>query len=65
MDDIGSSNRVEDDQSVKEWSSIQHASFYLNKAANVPQRTEGEAVLFDLIRKDVKRVIDLGTGDGH
>lgn len=61
-----SSNRVEDDdQSVKEWSSIQHVSFYLNKAANVPQRTEGEAILFDLIPKDVKRVIDLGTGDGH
>ncbi len=51
-----SSNRVEDDdQSVKEWSSTQHVSFYLNKAANVPQRTEGEAILFDLIPKDVKR----------
>jgi hypothetical protein len=38
-----SSNRVEDgDQSVKEWSSTQHVSFYLNKAANLPQRTEGE-----------------------
>lgn len=44
---------------------IQHVSFYLNKAANLPQRTEGEAILFDLIPKDVKRVIDLGTGDGH
>ncbi len=63
-----SSNRVEkedDDQSVKEWSSIQQVSFYLNKAANLPQRTEGDAILFDLIPKDVKRVIDLGTGDGH
>jgi hypothetical protein len=38
-----SSNRVEDDdQSVKEWSSTQHVSFYLNKTANLPQRTEGE-----------------------
>jgi trans-aconitate methyltransferase len=63
-----SSDRVEEgdgDQSVKEWSSIQQVSFYLNKAANLPQRTEGEAILFDLIPKDVKRVIDLGTGDGH
>ena len=62
------SNRVEkqdDDQSVKEWSSIQQVSFYLNKAANLPQRKEREAILFDLIPKDVKRVIDLGTGDGH
>jgi SAM-dependent methyltransferase len=65
------SNRVkeeeeeDDDQAVKEWSSIQQVSFYLNKAANLPQRTEGEAILFDLIPKDVKRVIDLGTGDGH
>jgi trans-aconitate methyltransferase len=44
---------------------FQQVSFYLNKAANLPQRTEGEAILFDLIPKDVKRVIDLGTGDGH
>jgi tRNA (cmo5U34)-methyltransferase len=55
----------DDDQAVKEWSSIQQVSFYLKKAANLPQRTEGEAILFDLIPKDVKRVIDLGTGDGH
>jgi tRNA (cmo5U34)-methyltransferase len=55
----------DDDQAVKEWSSTQQVSFYLNKAANLPQRTEGEAILFDLIPKDVKRVIDLGTGDGH
>ena len=55
----------DDNQAVKEWSSIQQVSFYLHKAANLPQRTEGEAILFDLIPKDVKRVIDLGTGDGH
>jgi hypothetical protein len=59
-----STNRVEDDeneyQSVKEWSSTQHTSFYLNKAASVPQRIEGEAILFDRIPNGVKRVIDLG-----
>ena len=44
---------------------FQQVSFYLKKAANLPQRTEGEAILFDLIPKDVKTVIDLGTGDGH
>ena len=71
MQNHNPSNRVkeeeeeDDDQAVKEWSSIQQVSFYLNKAANLPQRTEGEAILFDLIPKDVKRVIDLGTGDGH
>ena len=75
MQNHNASNRVkeekeeeaddDDDQAVKEWSSIQQVSFYLNKAANLPQRTEGEAILFDLIPKDVKRVIDLGTGDGH
>jgi tRNA (cmo5U34)-methyltransferase len=44
---------------------FQQVSFYLNKVANLPQSTEGEAILFDLIPKDVKKVIDLGIGDGH
>jgi len=67
--DISSPNRVKEgkhgDLSVKEWSSAEQVSFYLNKAAILPQRAEGESILFDLFPKDVKRVIDLGTGDGH
>jgi tRNA (cmo5U34)-methyltransferase len=55
----------DNDQSVRECSSIEQVSIYLSKAAKVPQRTEGEAILFDPIPKDVKRVIDLGTGDGY
>jgi hypothetical protein len=29
----------DNDQSLREWSSIEQVSFYLNKAANVSQRT--------------------------
>ena len=36
----------------------------LNVADNLPQRTEGEAVLQDLVSLAASRVLDLDTGSG-
>ncbi|MDQ6863865.1 MAG: class I SAM-dependent methyltransferase [Thermoproteota archaeon] len=54
-----------DSESKKEWSDVQHALACLNVANTLPHRTEGEAVLFEHISTDAKRILDLGTGDGR
>ena len=51
--------------SEEEWSNVEHALTYLNKADNIPHRTEGEAVLLDYVPKGAGRILDLGTGDGR
>ena len=51
--------------SEEEWSNVEHALRYLNKADNIPHRTEGEAVLLDYVPKGAGRILDLGTGNGH
>jgi tRNA (cmo5U34)-methyltransferase len=51
--------------SEEEWSNVEHALTYLNKADNIPHRTEGEAVLLDYVPKSAGRILDLGTGDGR
>jgi SAM-dependent methyltransferase len=50
---------------VNLWTSAEHALSYLAKADSVPQRTEGEAVLLGEVPKTVKRILDVGTGDGR
>lgn len=50
---------------VNLWTSAEHALRYLSKADSIPHRTEGEAVLLEHVPKTVKRILDLGTGDGR
>jgi tRNA (cmo5U34)-methyltransferase len=50
---------------VNLWSSAEHALWYLAKADRIPHRTEGEAVLLGEVPKTVKRILDVGTGDGR
>ncbi|MBA3977033.1 MAG: class I SAM-dependent methyltransferase [Nitrosopumilus sp.] len=51
--------------SSKEWSDAEYALNYLEIADQIPYKKDGEMVLLDHIPKTVKRVLDLGTGDGR
>jgi tRNA (cmo5U34)-methyltransferase len=51
--------------SVNLWTSTEHALGYLGRADSIPHRVEGESTLLEFIPATVKRILDLGTGDGR
>ena len=51
--------------SLNEYVRAEHALMYLSKSDSIPHRTEGEAVLLDLIPQNAQRILDLGSGDGR
>jgi SAM-dependent methyltransferase len=50
---------------MNEWQSAEHASAYLERADRVPHRAAGESALLEEIPSSVRRVLDLGSGDGR
>ncbi len=47
------------------WSSPEHALEYLGRADSIPHRAEGESALLEFLPRDVKRVLDVGSGAGR
>jgi tRNA (cmo5U34)-methyltransferase len=50
---------------VNLWTSSEHALEYLGHADSIPHRVEGESTLLEFIPGTVRRILDLGTGDGR
>jgi tRNA (cmo5U34)-methyltransferase len=47
------------------WMNVGNVRNFLSKASYLPHRREGDAVLTRSIPANARRILDLGTGDGH
>ena len=54
-----------DCHSMSEWQTLDHALTYLERADRIPHRASGEAALLEELPMDMRRVLDLGSGDGR
>ena len=50
---------------VNLWTEASHARQYLEHRGDIPHRTEGYGALLEFVPAAPRRVLDLGTGDGH
>ena len=50
---------------MNEWMQHDHALSYLSAADKIPHRMEGEHTLLEILPQGVRRVLDLGCGDGR
>jgi SAM-dependent methyltransferase len=50
---------------TNEWATAEHARAYLRRADAIVNRQQGEAMVQDLVPRDARRILDLGTGDGR
>ncbi len=50
---------------MNEWQSAEHGPAYLERADRLPHRSSGETALLDEIPPLVRRVLDLGSGNGR
>ena len=50
---------------ANEWDNAEHVELYLGKADSFPHRDEGEVALLEVVPRDARRILDLGTGNGR